>query len=63
MKKNELREKPRRLTLKRETIQVLNDPALLGVPRGGILAGGTTWWPDCGHHTQVLLPAGIGGTV
>lgn len=37
MKKTQLalRRKPRRLTLSRETIQVLNDPALLELARGG----------------------------
>ena len=30
-----LRQKPSRLSLNRETIQVLNDPALLGLAGGG----------------------------
>ena len=33
LKKSE--EKPRRLTLSRETIQILNDPALLQLAEGG----------------------------
>ena len=41
MKKNEARDqeqkpKPRRLRLSRETIKVLNDPAALGLAKGGI---------------------------
>lgn len=38
MKKNgtkDQEQKPRRLSLNRETIQVLNDPALLELARGG----------------------------
>jgi hypothetical protein len=39
VKKNEMKDqeqnrKPRRLTLSRETIQILNDPALFGVAGG-----------------------------
>ncbi|HYU34076.1 MAG TPA: class I lanthipeptide [Thermoanaerobaculia bacterium] len=30
------KEKPRRLTLNRETILVLNDPAIIGLARGGL---------------------------
>jgi len=45
MKKNktkdlELKQKPRRLSLNRETIRFLDDPALLRLARGGD-AGGT----------------------
>ena len=41
MKKNETRKqeqtlKPRRLRLSRETLKVLNDPAALGLAKGGI---------------------------
>jgi hypothetical protein len=32
-------QKPRRLSLSRETIRFLNDPALLGLARGGDLTG------------------------
>lgn len=44
------KEKPRRLTLNRETIQVLDDPALLERARGGqpaelVIGGGTTHGP------------------
>jgi hypothetical protein len=37
MKKTQpaLQQKPRRLTLNRETIRFLDDPALLGLARGG----------------------------
>lgn len=43
MKKNKERDqeqkgKPRRLTLSRETLQILDDPALLGVAQGGVAA-------------------------
>lgn len=52
MKKNrkkdqEPRRKPRRLTLNRETILVLNAPALLGLARGGDAISGDT----CGLNT------------
>ena len=38
MKKTQpaLQRKPRRLSLSRETIQVLNDPAVLQLARGGV---------------------------
>lgn len=43
MKKNlktrEEQKKPRRLTLSRETIQLLSDPALLRTARGGTFVG------------------------
>lgn len=38
---NAERERPRRLTLSRETIQILNDPSLLERARGGTVAGDT----------------------
>jgi hypothetical protein len=36
MKDEKQQRKPRRLRLNRETIQVLNDPALLELARGGL---------------------------
>ena len=46
--------KPRRLSLNRETIQVLDDPALLGLARGGKVFSGvdsceTMTNPDSGR--------------
>lgn len=47
MKKTQpaLQRKPRRLSLSRETIQVLNDPALLELARGGGPDGTTLTQP------------------
>jgi len=52
VKKNEMKDEQqnrtqRRLVLSRETVLVLNDPALLGLARGGR-------WPECntGSHTH-----------
>jgi hypothetical protein len=56
MKKNKMKgqeQKPRRLSLNRETIMVLNDPALLELARGGTI--GTSSQPidpTCGSDTN-----------
>lgn len=45
LKKTEEKERARRLTLHRETIQILDDPLLLALARGGTVArdpSGTT---------------------
>jgi len=49
MKKEKTQEQkqPRRLRLSRETIRLLNDPALLGLARGGALSGGTCNLDTC----------------
>lgn len=54
MKKNKERDqeqkgKPSRLTLSRETLQVLDDPALLGVAQGGVAVAIAT---GCSSSTQ-----------
>jgi hypothetical protein len=46
MKDQEPRRKPRRLTLSRETILVLDDPALLKLARGGVDQNSDTTKPS-----------------
>jgi len=40
-KDQEQKRQPHRLSLNRETIRILNDPALLEIARGGTLGSGT----------------------
>ncbi|HKH43438.1 MAG TPA: hypothetical protein VKM72_02110 [Thermoanaerobaculia bacterium] len=49
MKDQEQKGKPRRLSLHRETIQVLNDPALLELARGGLMMSN---FESCGPATS-----------
>ena len=44
MRAEEQKQKPRRLSLSRETIRLLADPALLELARGG--------WPTDGTHSS-----------
>ena len=60
MRKNRIKDqeknrKPRRLTLNRETIQILDDPALFGV------AGGGQWSNTGGGGTGSTMCLGQGG--
>lgn len=48
---NAERERPRRLTLSRETIQILNDPSLLELAQGGN-GTGASYDPVSGTGTE-----------
>ena len=48
---NAERERPRRLTLSRETIQILNDPSLLELAQGGT-GTGASYDPVSGTGTE-----------
>ena len=70
MKKNRIKDqeekrKPRRLRLNRETIRLLNAPALLGLARGGVDTGYTCAEPCKVSHTciaQNCHPIACSGT-
>ena len=64
MKKNRMKnQKPRRLSLRRETVRVLNDPALLARAEGGVVEnvdpfGGSTGPNNCcptGSDTHQMI--------
>lgn len=63
MKKTQpvLQRKSRRLSLSRETIQVLNDPALLELAGGGLASDWCTGLSEGGFGCHTVTGSGAGG--